>query len=91
MPDAAPQNSQPAPLSYTDLANSASESVLSDDPQGDLEGALATGARDAEADARIHSAAVLRLLAEACSLMLNGDTPAAPLHRCTIRRLGTKS
>lgn len=79
MPDTTPQNQQPSPLSVADLNDDTWQDQLPNNPQADLEEYLAADARQAAAEGRNRAAAVLQLLAEACSLMLDGDTPAAPL------------
>lgn len=77
MPEAGP-DIPPPPLTADDLAECRGNAILRDDPQLDLAECLEGAAGDAETAHRVREAAALRLLADACSMMLAGDNPAQP-------------
>lgn len=79
MHDAALNIPHTPPLTAADLAECRWEELLPDDPQLDLTERLGGAARDAETAGRVRQAAALRLLADACSLMLDGDNAVQPL------------
>lgn len=78
MSDAVEPAPQSTPLTIADLGECL-DKVLPEDLQGELEDHLNTAARDSDAAGRSRQAAALRLLADACSLMLDSDNPAQPL------------
>jgi hypothetical protein len=69
---------QTLPLTAVDLADCDWDQLLSDEPNLDVEELLAAGARDAQAAGTARTAAALRLLADACSMMLDSDNPTRP-------------
>lgn len=79
MPDVAPNDPINAPLTAADLAECRWEALLPEDLQLDLAERLGAAARDANIAGHIRQAVGLRLLADACSLMLDGDNTAQPL------------
>jgi tetratricopeptide (TPR) repeat protein len=78
MSDTSPKEAQTAPLSVADLAECNWDKLFCNDVQADLHECLIAGARDAETAGHSRQAAALRLLADACSLMLDSDNSAQP-------------
>ena len=66
------------PLTAADLAECDWDQLLPDEPNLDVEERLAAGARKAQATGQARTAAALRLLADACSMMLDSDNPTRP-------------
>lgn len=67
------------------------DELLPEDLQGELEDHLIAAARSADAAGRARQAAALRLLADACSLKLDSDTPAQPFQPWWIAPDGDRS
>lgn len=77
MPDPVQPDPQTAPLTAADLGECLNQ-LLPEDMQGEIADHLTAGAHDADAAGRTRQAAALRLMADACSLMLDSDNPAQP-------------
>lgn len=75
MPDAASEFPRTPPLSGSDLAKCRWDAIFPDELQLDLTKCLEDAASDAERAERVREAAALRLLADACSMMLDPDIP----------------
>lgn len=78
MPGATSAFPQPPPLTANDLTECRWDAILPDDPQLDLTKCLEDAASDADRSDRVREAAALRLLADACSMMLDADNPTQP-------------
>lgn len=77
MPDAVQPDPQRAPLTIADLGERPDE-LVPEALQSELEDHLIAAARAADAAGHPRRATALRLLADACSLMLDSDNPAQP-------------
>lgn len=78
MPDATSAFPHTPPLNANDLAEFRWDAIFPDDPQLDLTKCLEDAANDADRTDRVREAAALRLLADACSMMLDADNPTQP-------------
>lgn len=90
MPDAVQPDPQRAPLTIADLGERPDE-LVPEALQSELEDHLIAAARAADAAGHPRRATALRLLADACSLMLDSDNPAQPFRPWWIDPDGHRS